>query len=1260
MWSAIPRGPITEGDPIEWCIYPSYPPTTGDIFVTWEMPGPDPRKDLHGDGTPKRTSVKVPKEGVRYTMQAPDNNDVESNVDLHVRWRMNPGTNYQIHPDTVTDQIHVIDDDPILWYYIDETLGAGPYEGGTERTAKIALAGNRSRGDARRLSDDASNTLKVDLNVTGCALVPEPPSADAVPVGVGDDIPCWADITYGEGDDVWRASNDEFEIRQFVASANRLNSTIVIYLKVGQDADTTDETITMTPEFTINTSSGGVEERSDSVFPGTFTVYDDDEAPLPDEGGMDSIYILGTTLPSTPSGGTAQEHHTPQGWSRDELTPTSTENVYRSQRSRSYDSSDVFVSAGAWGTPEKVADLVPVEITVDFTNAGYAVSEHNGPSQPVLTATGTTTKDYHIPWTITPGTAKLGEDYENSSGEVIIAAGHTNWRGSFDIAIIDDDVVETSKAFTVTLGPFPPGTAGGALTTATVTVFDNESAPPSLELPPAGQISLRGVEADVVDEARNITVDLKLLSREAYQGPLVVKFANSNWLYKAIPFAQSEHEVTIPDVLLPAGKIFKRRITLQDVVTFNGGTPGPTNADEADRRMIVSLVPQDPVEGDGDVISPGYTVDSDEWYFVRIRDKEFTEVEVLSALVGATLSDHARDSSANRADIVLRLRDINLGSQRDLLPHETLEVPIRIYRSTGELLSTDEYEIDRHNGQENISVRKTDEGYAVKIEGRASGSSTCRSDFGVYSIGSTACLNFKSKLDQQHPNWNKPGVAASHPGVGYQTFYLDIDTSDPKFGATDINPGFKEQEAVVRGTYFFHVKKAGTGTNAEEPSFEIRPVRGVTAVREPTTGYAWLPFDLILGKEPTGATGIAFCTDRVETTASYYRDYTINGDDDYRFVSTHPQYGRWVSGYAWRANDNCSRAFSIRDRSARYYIRVLADSHDEGAEVIKLRVEGRNPKPDGEIPDSEYVTFTINNDGPMPAAWLARFGRTVAEQALDGIAGRLAAQRTPGMQGTIAGQALIVDPGPDDPSRSRGAGPGHGTFEGTGAVALADVARAFGADAGGPGAGHLDPHAAGFGATPLAAIAHHDGARRPARLELLADRHDRRRGRKPRVLGPRGARRLRRPRGDALARRRGHHGHARRGLCARQVAGGACACAKRGRRHVPQQRGGALGRRQRGGVADLGNPLCVARRLAAPEGLGRTRLRRRRGDAEDGAGRALRRRHHLAHGRGRGPGRCARSPCAGLRPRARAHLGCVLDAYRIGEDPQPRGVVLRT
>ena len=145
-------------------------------------------------------------------------------------------------------------------------------------------------------------------------------------------------------------------------------------------------------------------------------------------------------------------------------------------------------------------------------------------------------------------------------------------------------------------------------------------------------------------------------------------------------------------------------------------------------------------------------------------------------------------------------------------------------------------------------------------------------------------------------------------------------------------------------------------------------------------------------------------------------------------------------------------------------VKTYEDSHDDDREKFRVRITSA----EGAVIRQQRAHAIIRNDDPMPAAWLARFGRTVAEQALDGIAGRMAANRTPGMQGAIAGQALSFDQAANDSPGSRGAGPGPshapgGTAGGTGALALADVAQAFGSHSGHSGAVGIGQDTAGFG-----------------------------------------------------------------------------------------------------------------------------------------------------------------------------------------------------
>ncbi|MXW34870.1 MAG: hypothetical protein F4Z60_04590, partial [Chloroflexi bacterium] len=89
---------------------------------------------------------------------------------------------------------------------------------------------------------------------------------------------------------------------------------------------------------------------------------------------------------------------------------------------------------------------------------------------------------------------------------------------------------------------------------------------------------------------------------------------------------------------------------------------------------------------------------------------------------------------------------------------------------------------------------------------------------------------------------------------------------------------------------------------------------------------------------------------------------------------------------------------------------VIADALDEGDETMTLTLSG----PSGAYLADAEATGTIHNTGPIPQAWLARFGRTVADQVLEAVDGRLRGARTPGFEATFAGQALTFDAAPED------------------------------------------------------------------------------------------------------------------------------------------------------------------------------------------------------------------------------------------------------
>ena len=83
-------------------------------------------------------------------------------------------------------------------------------------------------------------------------------------------------------------------------------------------------------------------------------------------------------------------------------------------------------------------------------------------------------------------------------------------------------------------------------------------------------------------------------------------------------------------------------------------------------------------------------------------------------------------------------------------------------------------------------------------------------------------------------------------------------------------------------------------------------------------------------------------------------------------------------------------------------VTVLDDAHDEGEETMTLTLSN----PSGAYLADAEATGTIENTDHMPQAWLARFGRTVAEQVIEAVEERMRAAPRPGAEVTLAGQRL--------------------------------------------------------------------------------------------------------------------------------------------------------------------------------------------------------------------------------------------------------------
>ena len=113
-------------------------------------------------------------------------------------------------------------------------------------------------------------------------------------------------------------------------------------------------------------------------------------------------------------------------------------------------------------------------------------------------------------------------------------------------------------------------------------------------------------------------------------------------------------------------------------------------------------------------------------------------------------------------------------------------------------------------------------------------------------------------------------------------------------------------------------------------------------------------------------------------------------------------------------------SFAAGETEKTVSVAVLDDAHDEGEETMKLVLS--NPS-GARIRDGE-ATGTIENSDAIPKAWLARFGRTVADHVVDAIGERLEDSSGGGSQVTLGGQAIPLDgsAGGAAPGAARAAG----------------------------------------------------------------------------------------------------------------------------------------------------------------------------------------------------------------------------------------------
>ena len=141
------------------------------------------------------------------------------------------------------------------------------------------------------------------------------------------------------------------------------------------------------------------------------------------------------------------------------------------------------------------------------------------------------------------------------------------------------------------------------------------------------------------------------------------------------------------------------------------------------------------------------------------------------------------------------------------------------------------------------------------------------------------------------------------------------------------------------------------------------------------------------GGESTAAPGVAVADARVREAGGAVLSFQVTLDAaqasavSVRYATAN---GTAVSGADYVAASGAVR-FAPGQTAKTVAVRVLEDAHDEGAETLTLKLSS----PFGaQLSDAQAVGTIINTD-PLPKAWLARFGRTVANHVVEAVRGRM-------------------------------------------------------------------------------------------------------------------------------------------------------------------------------------------------------------------------------------------------------------------------------
>ena len=614
--------------------------------------------------------------------------------------------------------------------------------------------------------------------------------------------------------------------------------------------------------------------------------------------------------------------------------------------------------------------------------ADAAAAEGAGAMSVAVTLSAVSRRQVSVGWSTADGTAAAGVDYEAASGRLTFAAGETV--KTIAVTLLDDEAGEEDETFTVTLAAPSNARLGDA--TATATIADDEArvtlAVSPAEVPEGGgaaEVAVTAALEAALERATEIAVAVSGGTAEAG-----ADFAPVPEFTVTVPAGATEGTGTF--ALAPVDDAVDEGAG--ETVTVGGSTPGMavtpaqvTIVDDDQPRVTLAVSPAEVPEGGG-----------------------AAEVTVTAALEAA---------AAEPVAVTVTLADGTAAAGADFAPAGpvTVTIPAGSSSAAAAVAVTPVDDAVDEGAGETVTVAGSAPGFAVTPatltlldDDRAAGDDG-RSPSTVLGLSAAVVPGGPVPLTARFVDG-----PSGHDGEAPFTIGLVFSEGvDGLFAAAVRDDVLGVTGGRVAGARLL----AGSGGRSWELTVAPAGYADVSVTLAPTADCAAAGAVCTAdGRKQSsrlsalvrGPVVVSVADARVREGAGATLDFAVRlsrARDAETRVDWATVDGTATAGADYRAASG-TLVLAAGETSGTVSVEVLADAHDEGDETLTLRLS--NPV-GARLGDAE-ATGTISNTSAIPRAWLARFGRTVADQVLRAAADRLEGARATGTEVTLAGQRL--------------------------------------------------------------------------------------------------------------------------------------------------------------------------------------------------------------------------------------------------------------